>query len=85
MAYLIELIVSVGAQVIGYAYDRAIIIHMIEGLQRPPAPAAVTIHPARPVWYRVQTGAAYPASGRRSALVLARLGSGTACAAACAV
>lgn len=61
MAYLIELIVSVGAQVI---YDRAIIIHMIEGLQRPPAPAAVTIHPARPVWYRVQTGAAYPASGR---------------------
>ena len=64
MPYLIELIVSVGAQVIGYAYDRAIIIHMIEGLQRPPAPAAVTIHPARPVWYRVQTGAACPASGR---------------------
>lgn len=41
MAYLIELIVSVGAQVIGYAYDRAITIHMIEelpALQRPAQP-----------------------------------------------
>ena len=48
---------------------------------RIPAPAAGTIYPARPVWYRVQTGAARPASGRvcrcasccgRSALYLAR-------------
>ncbi len=41
MAYLIELIVSVGAQVIGYAYDRAITIRMIEelpALQRPAQP-----------------------------------------------
>lgn len=45
----------------------------------PPAPCTATIYPARPVWYRVQTGAA---SGRvyrcaaccgRSALVLAPL------------
>ena len=28
------------------------------------SPAAVPIYPARPVWYRVQTGAACPASGR---------------------
>ena len=41
-------------------------------------PAAGTICPAWPVWYRVQTGAACPASGRacrrvaRSALHLAR-------------
>lgn len=27
------------------------------------SPAAVPIYPARPVWYRVQTGAACPASG----------------------
>ena len=48
---------------------------------RPPAPAAGTICPAWPVWYRVQTGAACPAFGRvcrcasccgRSALHLAR-------------
>lgn len=33
----------------------------LPALQRP---AAGTICPARPVWYRVQTGAACPASGR---------------------
>ena len=44
----------------------------------PPAHAAGTICPARPVWYRVQTGAACPASERmcrrvaQSALHLAR-------------
>ena len=67
-----------------HAYDRAIIIRMIEelhALQRRRRPDL----PVRPVWYRVQTGAACPASGLRSALVLARPGiSGTACAAACA-
>lgn len=35
----------------------------------PSSPAAVPIAPARPVWYRVQTGAACPAFGRLSALV----------------
>ena len=48
-------------------------------------PAAVTICPAWPVWYRVQTGAACPAFGRRYALVLVCPGSGTACPAACDV
>ena len=55
---------------------------------KPSCPAAVPIYPARPVWYRVQTGAACPASGRVvawSALVLARPGSGAACAAVCRV
>lgn len=33
-------------------------------LCRQSSPAAVPIYPARPVWYRVQTGAACPASGR---------------------
>lgn len=50
-------------------------MRMIEGLQAVQRPAAVPICPARPVWYRVQTGAACPASGRVvawSALVLAR-------------
>lgn len=61
------------------------IVHFAGHTARPPAPAAVTIYLAWPVWHRVQTGAACPASGRRSALVLARPGiSGTACAAACA-
>ena len=55
MAYLIELIVSVGAQAIGYAYDRAITIRMIEelpALQRPGGglpwylPALVLARPA---------------------------------------
>lgn len=41
-------------------------------------PAAVTICPAWPVWYRVQTGAACPAFGRRYAMVLV-------CPAACDV
>lgn len=48
-------------------------------------PAAVTICPAWPVWYRVQTGAVCPASGRRYALALVCPGSGTACPATCAV
>ena len=53
--------------------------------KRTPSSVSVLICPAWPVWYRVQTGAACPASGLRSALVLARPGiSGTACAAACA-
>lgn len=51
-------------------------------LSTPSSPAAVPICPALPVWYRVQTGAACPVSGRvcrcaaccgRSALHLARL------------
>lgn len=33
-------------------------------LYRHSSPAAVPIYQARPVWYRVQTGAACPASGR---------------------
>lgn len=64
-----------------HACDRAITIHMIEGLQTL-QPCIATIYPARPVWYRVQTGAACSASGRvcrcvaccgRSALHLARI------------
>lgn len=52
----------------------------------PPAPPRSTRR--RPVWYRVQTGAACPASGRvrRCAVsCMVYLASGTACAAACAV
>ena len=52
-------------------------------LQRP---AAVPIAHTRPVWYRVQTGAACPASGRVAfALHGLRLASGAACAAVCRV
>ena len=68
-------------------------LHSFGHTPRPPVPVASTICPARPVWYRVQTGAACPASGR---LCLAlhcmvcpgtcpALVFGTACAAACAV
>ncbi len=52
------------------------------------SPAAVTIYPARPVWYRVQTGAACPTSGRvcRCAVsCVVCLASGTPCAAVCRV
>lgn len=56
-------------------------MRMIEELPALHRPVACMICPARPVWYRVQTGAAFPASGRvyrcaaccvRSALHLAR-------------
>ena len=49
---------------LGYACDRAITIRMIEELPGIQHPALCPIVPARPVWYRVQTGAACPASGR---------------------
>ena len=53
-----------------------------DALRSPPAPCTAPIYPARPVWYRVQTGAACTASGRacrcvaccgQSALYLTRL------------
>lgn len=47
----------------------------------PAPPCAATIYPARPVWYRVQTGAACKESGR----VCRCVASGTACAASCDV
>lgn len=39
-------------------------MHMIDGLPAIQHPAAVPIYPAWAAWYRVQTGAACPASGR---------------------
>lgn len=39
-------------------------LHSFGHAPRPPAFCIVLICPARPVWYRVQTGAACPASGR---------------------
>ena len=64
------------------AYCSSVRICSVSDTQRrQSSPAAVPIYPARPVWYRVQTGAACPASGRvcrcvvccgRSALHLAR-------------
>ena len=62
-------------------FERVQICSVSDALRSPPAPRTATICPARPVWYRVQTGAACPASGRvcrcaaccgRSALHLAR-------------
>ena len=35
-----------------------------DALRRQSSAVAVPIYPARPIWYRVQTGAACPASGR---------------------
>ena len=49
------------------------------------SPADGTIYPTRPVWYRVQTGAAFPASGRVCLALRGLSCSGTACAAACRV
>lgn len=57
-------------------------------LRRHSSPAIAPICPAHPIWYRVQTGAACPASGRvcRCAVsCMVCLASCMVCAAACAV
>ena len=63
------------------------IVHFAGHTPRPPAPAAVPICSTQLVWYRVQTGAACPASGRVcwcAVSCMVCLASGTACPAACA-
>lgn len=61
-------------------------MRMIEALPALQRPAAVPIAPVWPVWYRVQTGTSFPASGIVCrALCVVCLASGTACPAACAV